>query len=56
MTCHSVGHSKIKPLDVDKLFNRKVVINELESSLNINDQTEASVVAEKVPKEDSAKF
>ena len=44
MTCNWVGNSKMKPIDADELFNRKEIINELESSLNKNDQTEESVV------------
>ena len=45
--CHWVGHLKTKPIDVDELSYRKEIINELESSLNVNGQTETSVVAEK---------
>ena len=37
----------MKPLHVDKLFNTKIIINKLESSLNVNGQTEASDVAKK---------
>ena len=33
---HWVGYSLMKPSDVVKLFNRRVIISELESSL-IND-------------------
>ena len=29
MENHWVGHSKKKHIDVDELFNRKVIINEL---------------------------
>ena len=29
---------KMKPINVDKLFNRKAIINEFEYSLNVNDQ------------------
>ena len=42
---HWVGHSKMKPIDVNKSFNRNVIINELEFSLNDDDdKTEASVI------------
>ena len=37
----------MKPLHIDKLFNTKIIINKLDSSLNVNDQTEASDVAKK---------
>ena len=36
----------MKPIDFDKLFNRKAIINELGSSLNGDDEIDASVVAE----------
>ena len=36
----------MKPIYVDELFNRKVIINELESSLNDDDAIDASVVPE----------
>ena len=39
MACHWVGHSKNKPIYVDELFKRKAIINELDSSLNINIKT-----------------
>ena len=52
----------MKPIDVDKLFNRRIIISELESSLNDDDaidtsvvtegKTEASVVAELVQEAD----
>ena len=42
---HWVGHSKMYPIGVDELFEGKFIINELESSLNDDDETEASVVA-----------
>ena len=52
----------MKPIDVDKFFNRRVIISELESSLNNDDtidasfvpegETEASVVAEVVQESD----
>ena len=48
ITNHWVGHSKMKPIDDDKLFNRKVIIDELESDLNDYDKTEASSVTEVV--------
>ena len=37
--CHWFGHSKMKPIDVDELFNIKAIINESEFSLNANEQT-----------------
>ena len=43
--CHWVVHSKMKPIDADELFNRKVVIDELESNINDKNETESSVVA-----------
>ena len=46
MKNHCVGHPKMKPIDVDELFYRNFIINELESSLNNDDKAEASVVAE----------
>ena len=46
MVCHWVGHSKIKPFDVDESFDIEVVIDELESNFNDNDRTESSAVAE----------
>ena len=52
--CHWVGYLKMKPIDVDEFFNRKEIINELESSLNVNEKTKASVDAEKIPEEASA--
>ena len=36
----------MKPIDVDELFNRRVIISELESSLNDDDAIESSVVPE----------
>ena len=41
-----VGHSKLIPIDFVELFKRKVIINELESSLNNYNKPESSVVAE----------
>ena len=41
---HWVGHSLMTPIDVGELFNIKLVISELESSLNDNDKIVASVV------------
>ena len=40
-----VGHSKLKPIDVYKLFVRKVIINGLGYISNNNYKTEATVVA-----------
>ena len=46
MTKHWIGHSLTKHIDVDELFNRSVVIRELESSLNNDGEIGASVVVE----------
>ena len=58
MMNHQVGQSIIKPIDVGELFNRRIIICELESGLNDYDaiyisvvakgETESSVVAEVV--------
>ena len=58
MTNHWVGHLLIKLIDVSELFNRRIIIRELESGLNDYDaiyisvvakgETESSVVAEVV--------
>ena len=48
MKNHWVGNSQIKPIDVDELFNIKVIIDKLGSSLNENDAIDASVVADDV--------
>ena len=53
MVCHWVGRSKMKPIDVEELFNRKVVIDELETNLNDNDKTEALVVSEEIQEDAS---
>ena len=45
-TNYWIRHSIMKPIYVDELFNRKVIINELESSLNDDDAIDASVVPE----------
>ena len=42
----------MKLIDVDKLFNRKEIINKLKSTLNTNYQTEAYIVKEKTSEED----
>ena len=44
--CHWFGHSKMKPIYIDELFERKFIIDELESNLNYLEETEASVVSE----------
>ena len=44
---HCVGHSPMKHIDVDELFNKRVIICELESSLNDDDTIDASVVSER---------
>ena len=41
----------MKPINVDKLFNRKAIINEFEYSLNVNNQIKTWVVAKKSPDE-----
>ena len=46
MKNHCVGNSKMKPIDADEFFNRNVIIDELESTLNDYGATYASVVAE----------
>ena len=38
MTCHWVGNPKIKPIDVDELFDGGVIIDILESNLNDADE------------------
>ena len=45
MTDHWIGNLKMKPIYVDELFDRKFIINELESSLNGCYKKESSVVA-----------
>ena len=46
MINHWVRHSLMKPIGIDELFNRRVIIYELESSLNYDDSIDALVVAE----------
>ena len=46
MTNNWVGHSLIKPIDVNELFNRNFIIHKLGSSLNDDESIIASVVAE----------
>ena len=48
MMFHSVRHSKMESIDDDKLFHTKAVIDELESNLNDNDETEASCVTREI--------
>ena len=36
----------MKPIDVDEIFNIRVIISELESSLNDDDTIDSSVVTE----------
>ena len=43
---HWIGHSIIKPIDANELFNRRVIISELEYSLNDDDTIGASVLTE----------
>ena len=59
-TNHWIGLSRIKPIDVDDLFNIRFIMSELEASFNDNDtfnssgitegQTEAEVVEEVLQK------
>ena len=44
MMCHWVGHLKIKHIDVERFYRRKVTIDELEHNLNDNNKSEASIV------------
>ena len=46
MKSHWVVHSLMKPIDDDKIFNRRVIIRELGSSLNDDDSIDASVIPE----------
>ena len=39
---HWFGYSLMKPIDVDELFNRRVIINELEARLNDDYEIDAS--------------
>ena len=39
----------MKPIDVDELFNRRVIISELESSFNDNEEIDAPVFPEGEP-------
>ena len=48
MNNHWIGHSPIKPIDVDELFNRRIIITGPEDSLNDDNAIDASVVAELV--------
>ena len=41
---HWVGHSLMKPIDVDKLSNRRVINSELEASFIGDDAIDASVI------------
>ena len=45
-TNHWVGYLLREPIDVDKLFNRRVIISELETSLNDYDAIDASGITE----------
>ena len=45
-TNHFVGHSLMKPIDVNKLLNRRFIISGLEDSLNDDDKIYASGIAE----------
>ena len=40
---HWVGHSLVKAIDADKFFNIRVIISELESSLNYDCVIDASI-------------
>ena len=39
MNIHWFGHSKMKPIDVDEFFYRKVIIDDLEYNLNNNEKS-----------------
>ena len=41
-----VGHSLMKPMDVDELLNIRVIISELEARLNDDDEIDASGITE----------
>ena len=44
---HWVGNSLMKTIGVDELFNKRVIVSELEYSLNDDDAIYSSVVTEK---------
>ena len=46
MANHWVAHSIMKHIYVDEIFNRKVIIRELGSSLNDDKKIDSSVVEE----------
>ena len=46
MTYHWVVHSKMKPIDVDELFNRKSSSNGSGSTLKVNEPINETVVSE----------
>ena len=48
MTCHWVEHSKMKPIDVDKLFKRRYFNNYLDSDLKVDEPNYEPVVAENI--------
>ena len=39
---HWAGHSLMKPMNVDELFNKRVITSELEARLNYDDGIDAS--------------
>ena len=45
-TYHWVGHLLMKPIEVDKLFKIRVIISELETSLNDDDSIDVSGIKE----------
>ena len=45
-TNHWVGHSIVKPIDVDELFNRRIIISKLGDILNDYYAIEASGIIE----------
>ena len=48
MVFHWVGHSKTKPIEIDELFKINIFNCKLNSNLNINELTDAQVVAENI--------
>ena len=43
---HWFVHSLMKNIDIDELFNRKIIISEVEYSLNDDDEIELSGITE----------
>ena len=51
ISCHWVGHSKMRPIDVDEFFKRKSFNYETYQTLKFNDQTEEPVDEEDITEE-----